>query len=65
VHNTRTILTALRQDGEQIWSRFNGGKQGTLWYYRSLVEIFEEIYASPMVPELARVVDEMGQIARS
>jgi GTP pyrophosphokinase len=37
VHNARAILHNLREDGDEIWTRFNGGKEGTLWYYRSLV----------------------------
>jgi (p)ppGpp synthase/HD superfamily hydrolase len=36
LHNVRTILADYRQDGEKIWSRFNGKKEGTLWYYRAL-----------------------------
>jgi (p)ppGpp synthase/HD superfamily hydrolase len=36
LHNVRTILADYRQDGEAIWARFNGKKEGTLWYYRAL-----------------------------
>jgi (p)ppGpp synthase/HD superfamily hydrolase len=36
LHNVRTILTDYRHDGEEIWSRFSGKKDGTLWYYRAL-----------------------------
>jgi (p)ppGpp synthase/HD superfamily hydrolase len=36
LHNVRTILADYRQDGEAIWSRFSGKKDGTLWYYRAL-----------------------------
>jgi GTP pyrophosphokinase len=36
LHNVRTILADYRQDGEAIWQRFNGKRDGTLWYYRAL-----------------------------
>ena len=36
LHNVRTILADYRKDGNQIWVRFNGKKEGTLWYYRAL-----------------------------
>src|SRR6202142_2849351 len=36
LHNVRTILADYRKDGDAIWSRFNGKKEGTLWYYRAL-----------------------------
>src|ERR1700679_2798206 len=36
LHNVRTILADYRKDGDAIWVRFNGRKDGTLWYYRAL-----------------------------
>src|SRR5271165_6180390 len=36
LHNVRTILADYRKDGEAIWARFSGKKEGTLWYYRAL-----------------------------
>jgi (p)ppGpp synthase/HD superfamily hydrolase len=36
LHNVRTILADYRRDGEAIWKRFTGKKEGTLWYYRAL-----------------------------
>lgn len=38
LHNVRTILADYRKDGEAIWVRFNGKKEGTLWYYRALCD---------------------------
>jgi len=37
LHNVRTILTDYRNDGDTIWLRFNGKREGTLWYYRALM----------------------------
>ena len=59
LHNARSILRDLRRDGPQSLSRFNGGRSGTLWYYRSLVTIFQELDDSLMVAELAEVVAEI------
>jgi (p)ppGpp synthase/HD superfamily hydrolase len=68
VYNARTIVTDLRTQGEQIWSRFNGGKTGSLWYYRRLVQIFQELYRielqpSPMVAMLAEAVAQIEELA--
>src|SRR5205823_14149785 len=38
LHNARTILADYRVLGDGLWQRFTGGKDGTLWYYRSVVE---------------------------
>lgn len=40
-HNLRSILGDYRQVGEELWKRFTGGKEGTLWYYRELLAAFK------------------------
>jgi (p)ppGpp synthase/HD superfamily hydrolase len=44
VHNARAILRDLRKPdiGEKVWARFNVSTKQTLWYYRSLADIFCE-----------------------
>src|SRR5579864_8766509 len=42
LNNVRSILSDYRALGESVWSRFNGGREGTLWYYRTLLNIFLE-----------------------
>jgi GTP pyrophosphokinase len=46
-----------------VWGRFKGGKEGTLWYYRSLVGAFRAHGPSPLVEELARTVEEIERLA--
>jgi (p)ppGpp synthase/HD superfamily hydrolase len=40
VHNARTILLDYIELGDRIFSRFRARKEGTMWYYRALVEAF-------------------------
>lgn len=40
LNNVRSILSDYRAIGESVWSRFNGGRDGTLWYYRTLRDEF-------------------------
>jgi GTP pyrophosphokinase len=40
LNNVRSILSDYRAVGESVWSRFNGGREGTLWYYRTLRDEF-------------------------
>jgi len=63
LHNARTILADHRRHGDAVWSRFSGGKDGTLWYYRALVEAFRSHGATPLVEELDRVVSDLEQRA--
>jgi (p)ppGpp synthase/HD superfamily hydrolase len=64
LHNARTILADLRSLGNDLWDRFTGGKEGTLWYYRALVEAYVAAGKNPVVEELDRVVREIEALAR-
>lgn len=64
LHNARSILTDYRREGEALWQRFAGGREGTLWYYRALVEAFRELRPSPRQQELERTVVELERISQ-
>jgi (p)ppGpp synthase/HD superfamily hydrolase len=64
LHNARTILADLRTVGEDLWDRFTGGKEGTLWYYRALVEAYAEAGSNHVIEELDRVVRKIEALAR-
>lgn len=63
VHNARSLLQDYRQVGEALWKRFQGGKEGTLWYYRALVTAFRAVESTPLVDELDRVVTELESLS--
>jgi GTP pyrophosphokinase len=63
LHNARAILADYRTAGESVWSRFSGGREGTLWYYRALVTAFQSSGSLPLVEELNRVVSEIEALA--
>jgi GTP pyrophosphokinase len=42
--------------GESVFERFEGKKEGTLWYYRELVRVFRKAGNNPLVEELGRAV---------
>lgn len=63
VHNARSILLDLHTAGEKTWDKFKGKKTGTLWYYQSLVKIFDDAPYPTLKNELRRVVDEIQTLA--
>jgi (p)ppGpp synthase/HD superfamily hydrolase len=63
LHNARAILSDYREVGEELWSRFNGTREESLWYYRSLVEIFARRCSGPLVEELDTTVSEIEVLA--
>jgi GTP pyrophosphokinase len=42
LHNLRSVLSDYHQMGDELWSRFKGGRDGTLWYFRETLAIFQE-----------------------
>lgn len=65
IHNCRSIVRDLRRDGEPVWNRFEGRRDGTLWYYRELLEKFpREPYAS-LYDEFAAAVRALNEAAGS
>ena len=62
LHNARTVLSDYRMLGEGLWTRFNGKKEGTLWYYRAIVDVLPN--ENPIVEELDRVVTELENVSR-
>lgn len=63
LHNARAIVADLRVLGGELWSRFTGGRDGTLWYYESLAGAFAQTKVGPLAGELQRTVAEMRRLA--
>ena len=63
LNNVRSILSDYRAIGESVWSRFNGGREGTLWYYRTLREIFLQYPLNRVTRDLELAVNELASLA--
>lgn len=59
LNNVRSILSDYREVGESIWVRFSGGREGTLWYYRALLEEFLRSKPNRLIRELELAVREL------
>lgn len=64
LNNVRSILSDYREVGESVWERFNGGREGTLWYYAALLREFQRGKANRLIRELALAVQELEERAR-
>ncbi len=62
LHNAGTILADLRRtiDPNSVWSRFNGGKEATIRWYRRVYDRLKEIgFSGEIMDELGRVVVDL------
>ncbi len=55
-HNAEAILFDYRVLGDSLWDRFNGGADGTRWYYNALAEVFSETMPGRLSDRLSRAV---------
>jgi (p)ppGpp synthase/HD superfamily hydrolase len=63
LNNVRSIVSDYREVGEFVWERFKGGREGTLWYYRSLRDEFQRHERNRVTRELELAVDELESLA--
>lgn len=63
LNNVRSILSDYRVIGESVWSRFHGGRDGTLWYYRTLRDEFLQDQPNRITRDLALAVSELESLA--
>jgi (p)ppGpp synthase/HD superfamily hydrolase len=64
LHNARAMVKDYRVCGEALWSRFSGGREGMLWYYRTIVDVLHSDRTSLVVEELNRVVTDLEALTR-
>lgn len=65
LNNVRSILSDYRVIGESVWSRFNGGREGTLWYYRTLLDEFLRQKRNRVTLDFELAVNELEKLTRS
>jgi len=63
LNNVRSILSDYRSIGESVWLRFAGGREGTLWYYRTLLDVFLRHKRNRITCELELAVNELESLA--
>lgn len=63
LNNVRSILSDYRALGESVWSRFHGGREGTLWYYRTLRDEFLPHSLNRITRDLELAVRELESLA--
>jgi len=68
LHNASTVLADLRRtiDPHSVWSRFNGGREATVRWYRRVFDRLREIgFRGEIMLELEEVVTQLEEWSRS
>ena len=59
-HNAEAILFDYRVLGDPLWQRFNGGAEGTRWYYGALTDVFSQTVPGRLSDRLSRAVADFS-----
>lgn len=63
IHNLQSILFDYELYGEELWERFNAGKESQLWWYEAVAGVVEQrLPDSPLAVELQRLTTELKAI---
>jgi (p)ppGpp synthase/HD superfamily hydrolase len=62
LHNVRSIMRDYREHGEEIWERFQGKRDGTLWYYETVADTLMRRYRTQLTRDLQDEVDELVKL---
>lgn len=59
LHNAQTTLGDLKHMGSVVWDRFQGRREGTLWYYETAVASLERDWDHPVLGALRDLVQAL------
>lgn len=65
LHNVRAIIHDYREHGDDLWPRFQGLRDGTLWYYETVAHALVRRCYSQLTRDLQHAVDELLRLTGS
>lgn len=65
VHNASNLVSLLELEGVEAFGRFNGGIEGTIWWYSTLADRLGPRLPLPLGRELARLSSQIAEHGRA
>jgi len=62
VHNARSILADHARVGPDVWERFSVPRERTMWYYETLLEVFDRELSPVLYDTLQECVTRMKEL---
>jgi (p)ppGpp synthase/HD superfamily hydrolase len=59
LHNVRSIIRDYHEHGDAIWDRFQGRRDGTLWYYETVADTLIRRYRTQLTRDLQDEVEKL------
>ena len=65
LHNVRSIIRDYNEHGDAIWERFQGRRDGTLWYYETVADMLIRRHRTQLTRDLQDDVDRLLKITNN
>lgn len=63
LHNARSIVLDVSREGAATWDRFKGAHDGTVWYYRQMLDVLtRRLGGCRLLPQLAEAVAQLERL---
>lgn len=63
LHNLQATLRDFDREGIATLDRFNGGRDGTVWYYQAMLAALSDAWEHPILTELRDAVNRLARAA--
>lgn len=63
LHNVCATIGDYNALGDEVWTRFTGRRDGTLWYYAAVAHALTDGWEHPLIDDLAGAVEELHRVA--
>ena len=63
--NARSLWSEYRRRGDDLWRHFRGGREGSLWYLKSVIEALRAAGGGPGVEELDDAVTRLERLSQT
>ena len=61
LYNLQSIYADGKRIGDEVYSRFKAGKEGTLWYYDRMIEVLEK-RGAPLCAEIKQTLADVKRL---
>ena len=65
LHNICATIGDCTLLGDEVWMRFTGRRDGTLWYYAAIAQALAENWEHSLIDDLASAVEELHRVANA
>lgn len=59
LHNVSATVIDFARLGPAVWDRFNGGRDGTVWYYTAVAQALAHQWDHPILDHLTAAVEDL------